>query len=228
MIKVLRACLVLAMAVSMQAFSGGLEPEKTDSPSPKPTMEPVKTIQAIPVEPIITATPARSDDCKPRGGNQVTNHGAVTNGGDSVNTKVVCQCETSKSCEDKVKYVDREVVKWKTKTVEKKVPGPVKYVDRTVETPAKTVYVDKPVEKIVYVNKECPGCTNNKNWSLGMLMGEGPSGVHVYKYGNEYRAREGGGILMGIDLSYRFMEHWNVGGLYINNDTKMFRVGFNF
>jgi len=216
----MKVLLIASILLSSQAFSGGLEPDKTVTPTPT---ESAKVVQAqpvpmVPVAPMIEATPV--PDCKTKGGNHVTNHGSVSNGGDSVNTKVVCQCET-KSC---TPSVETKYIKSPPKVIEKKVPGPTKivkevvYVDRT--TPGPTVYVDKA----------CPTCAAqaNKNWSLGMLMGTGPSGVDVYRYGKEYKAREGGGILMGIDLSYRFWEHWNVGGLYINNDTKMFRAGFNF
>jgi hypothetical protein len=213
----MKQLVIASLLLSSQAFSGGLEPDKTSTPSP--SSEPVVTATTIPYAPVRAI---EDTDCKPKGGNHVTNHGAVSNGGDSVNTKVVCQCET-KAC---TPSVETKYIKSPPKIVEKKVPGPTKivkekqvvYVDRT--TPGPTVYVDRA----------CPTCAaqSTKNWSLGMLAGTGPSGVHVYKYGNEYRAREGGGIIMGIDLSYRFLEHWNVGALYINNDTAMGRVGFNF
>jgi hypothetical protein len=215
----MRAFILASILMSSQAFSGGLEPDKTVTPTPTEAAKAVRADTA----PMLEAT--AEPDCKTKGGNNVTNHGSVSNGGDSVNTKVVCQCET-KACTPKVETkVETKYIKSPPKIVEKRVPGPTKvvrevvYVDRT--TPGPTVYVDKA----------CPTCAaqgNNKNWSLGMIMGEGPSGVRMYKYGNEYRARDGLGIIMGIDLSYRFWEHWNVGGLYINNDTKMFRAGFNF
>lgn len=212
----MRLLILAGIFMCSQAFSGGLEAEKPTSPSP--TAAVVQEAPLAPVSPIVEARPV--PDCKSKGGNHVTNHGSVTNGGDSVNTKVICQCE-QKSCTPKV---ETKYIKSPPKIIEKKVPGPTKvvkekqtvYVDRT--TPGPTVYVDRP----------CPACGSQKNWSLGMLAGTGPSGVHLYKYGNEYKAREGGGILMGVDLSYRFWEHWNIGALYINNDTAMGRVGFNF
>lgn len=211
---------VLIVLVSSKAFSGGLETDKVVSPAPPIPLK-AETVTTIPLK-AADPIPAMPPDCRPASGNSVTNHGAVTNGGDSVNTKVVCQCET-KACEPKVV---EKAVPGPTKIVEKKVPGPTKVVEKVVY-----VNVNREVPgPTVYVNKECPTCEaqKTKNWSLGMLMGAGPSGVHVYKYGDEYKANEGGGILVGVDLSYRFLEHWNVGGLYINNDTKMFRAGFNF
>ena len=217
----MKVLLIASILISSQAFSGGLEPDKTVTPTPTESARAVQA-QTIPLAPVVEATPI--PDCKTRGGNHVTNQGSVSNGGDSVNTKVVCQCE-AKACTPKVETkVETRYIKSPPKIIEKKVPGPTKIVKEK-----EVVYVDRATPgATVYVDKACPTCVTPKNWSLGILMGEGPSGVHMYKYGSEYRAREGGGILMGVDLSYRFLEHWNVGGLYINNDTKMFRAGFNF
>lgn len=219
----------VAVFIASQAFSGGLEPEKKEE-APK-LAEPVRSVEPVKVEPVKTLEPIPvqpiPDDCKPKGGNSVVNHGSVTNGGDSVGTKVVCQCEPS-NCEEKVKV--KEVVKYvksAPKIVEKKVPGPTRtvYKDRAVE---KVVYVDKPVPgPTVYVDKPA-GQTKTSQWSVGILAGAGPYGVHFYRYGEEYKAKVGKGILVGADVNYRFAEHYNVGAIYINNDTVMGRAAVSF
>lgn len=214
----MKKLLIAGLFISLQAFSGGLEPD------PKPTdakiaPSPVKSSDspAKAVEETVTKAPA---DCKPpSGGNSVINHGAVTNGGDSVGTKVICACE-AKAC--KAKTVEKQVpgpVQWRTKTVTKNVPGPVQYLDKPCPS-----CPDKP----------CPTCPKadcgdkGRNFTLGILAGSGPDGIHPYKYDKEYRAREGRGILMGLDVDYRFLDRFHVGALYINNDTYMGRLGISF
>jgi hypothetical protein len=63
---------------------------------------------------------------------------------------------------------------------------------------------------------------------VGVLVGSGPDGVRPYRYGQEYKAEVGRGILMGLDADYTIKKRYFLGGIIINNDTYMGKIGIRF
>jgi hypothetical protein len=220
--------LILGLLLASSGFSGGLEEPAKKADAPK-VIAPATSMDAVD-----NSKTVAEDNCKPVG------NSVVTNGGDNVGTKVVCSCE-AKVCEP-------------AKVVTKYVPGPVRYVTKKVVVPAKaqppktvymdrTVYVEKPAGKGENSGSNSPGgsssssssssssgnpTTANFPFGVGVLVGTGPDGVRPYRYGQEYRAEVGRGILMGLDLDYTFKERFFLGGILINNETYMGKLGIRF
>jgi hypothetical protein len=225
--------IIVALVIATYGFSGGLEePAK----APPATVEAPKLIAPATSKDVVdNCKPVVEDNCKPVG------NSVVTNGGDNVGTKVICACE-SKSCEPKVV----EKIKY--------VKGPIRYVEKKVVVPGKIqppkiVYMDRPI----YIdrpssgdNGKSPGNGTSSNSSsssssnssgsddsdfplgVGVLVGSGPDGVRPYRYGQEYKAEVGRGILMGLDADYTIKKRYFLGGIIINNDTYMGKIGIRF
>lgn len=183
-----------------------------------PTYVPAKAVTDVPAAvKSVTDVP----DCRPS---------QTNTGGDNIGTKVICSCESAKCPEAKAKAIACPKLKPVTcpeaKTITKTVEKPVvkiKTVTKTVEKVVDRVVpqpfpVDRIVEKIV----------DESGLTVNLLMGQGPDGVRPYRYEDEYRAQVGTGILMGAEVGYTFSNGLDVGGLYINNDTKMLKVGYKF
>lgn len=147
-----------------------------------------------------------------------------------------CVCDKPKPViQYKTKIVEKPVVRYKTKTVEKPV---IKYKTKVVET-----YVDRPVEKTVYVDrpvdrpvekivmKTVPG--EFKHHNLSLFLGRGPNGVdrvlHVRRDGTkEYEFYNATGDVGAAQYTYRFTETWNASIMGVTNETYMGGVGISF
>lgn len=157
--------------------------------------------------------------------------GEACQNADTIGTKVICNCQpTEKIVEKKVKvpvtkwktrYKDR--VKWKTreKVVEKKVPV-TKWKTREV-VKWKTRTVEKPVDRII--TKEVPVYKKN---NLSLFVGQGPNAVEIYKYDDEYRARDGEGIIGGLMYQRHVTPSWTVGFGGSSNESYFGTTGFSW
>ena len=123
-------------------------------------------------------------------------------GSDSVGTKVVCNCVPTE------KIVEKPVIKYKTQTRWK----------------TKLQVVEKPVEKIV--TKEIVKEQNKNNLSL--FVGQGPSAIEFYKYDEEYRARDGFGVVTGLIYQRSLTPSFNVGVGGATNDTLFGTIGVSW
>lgn len=153
----------------------------------------------LPIEKDITDEPIFKDEAK-----------CPTAKSDYKEGKIVCMCEPT-TCKPKIvtKVVDRPVEKVVIKVVE------------------------KPVEKEVIKVVEKPVDAEIKHFRVAAYYGQGPEGLEriIYKKKDgtrEYQVLQNQGDVGAIEANYRIDENWDVGGMYISNDTKLIGLGFSF